>query len=70
VDAALVALCNVGQVRAVGPDGKPVTPADLTATQLGTCTFTPENRMVSTKERLTVRGLGTALGSCPERWFS
>ena len=26
VDAALVALCNVGQVRAVGPDGKPVTP--------------------------------------------
>ncbi|MDE5461349.1 BREX system P-loop protein BrxC [Bradyrhizobium sp. CSS354] len=62
VDAALVALCNVGQVRAVGNDGKPVTPADLTATQLGTCTFTPENRVVSTKERLTVRGLGTALG--------
>ena len=62
VDASLVALCNVGQVRAVGTDGKPVTPADLTATQLGTCTFTPENRVVSTKERLTVRGLGTALG--------
>jgi limonene-1,2-epoxide hydrolase len=62
VDAALVALCNVGQVRAVGTDGKPVTPADLTATQLGTCTFTPENRVISTKERLTVRGLGTALG--------
>ncbi len=62
VDAALVALCNVGQVRAVGSDGKPVTPADLTATQLGTCTFTPENRVISTKERLTVRGLGTALG--------
>lgn len=62
VDAALVALCNVGQVRAVGPDGKPATPADMTATQLGTCTFTPENRVVSTKERLTVRGLGTALG--------
>jgi hypothetical protein len=62
VDAALVVLCNVGQVRAVGPDGKRVTPADLTATQLGTCTFTPENRIISAKERLTVRGLGTTLG--------
>jgi hypothetical protein len=62
VDVALVALSNVGQVRAVGMDGKPVTPADMTATQLGTCTFTPENRVISTKERLTVRGLGTALG--------
>jgi hypothetical protein len=62
VDAALVALSNVGQVRAVDSAGKPVTPADLTSTQLGTCTFTPENRVVSTKERLTVRGLGTTLG--------
>jgi hypothetical protein len=62
VDTALVALCNVGQVRAVGTDGKVATPADLNATQLGTCTFTPENRVISTKERLTVRGLGTALG--------
>ncbi|WMT75399.1 BREX system P-loop protein BrxC [Bradyrhizobium sp. Ash2021] len=62
VDAALVALCNVGQVRAVGTDGKPTTPADLTATQLGICTFTPEHRVISMKERLTVRGLATALG--------
>ena len=62
VDAALVALFNVGQVRAVGPDGKPTIPPELTATQLGTCTFTPENRVISTKERLALRGLGTALG--------
>ena len=62
IDAALVALCNVGQVRAVGTDGKPVAPADLNATQLGTCTFTPESRVITMKERLTVRGLGPALG--------
>ncbi len=62
VDTALVMLSNVGQVRAVGPDGKPAAPADLNATQLGPCTFSPENRVITTKERIAVRGLGTALG--------
>jgi hypothetical protein len=62
VDTALVVLCNAGQARANGADGKPTVPADLTATQLGTCTFTPEKRVISTKERLTVRGLGIPLG--------
>jgi hypothetical protein len=62
VDAAGLVLANAGQLKVTGPDGKPVVLADLNASQFGPCTFAPETRVVTTVEKLAVRGLGTALG--------
>jgi hypothetical protein len=62
VDAVMRVLANAGQVKVAGPDGKAVIAADLTATQLGTCIFAPEVRVVSTAEKVAVRALGLAVG--------
>jgi hypothetical protein len=62
VEAAMLVLANAGQIKVTGADGKPVVAADLNATQLRTCTFAPENRVVSASERIAVRSLGQALG--------
>ncbi len=62
VDAAMLVLANAGQVKVTGTDGKPAVAVDLTATQLGTCTFAPETRVISAGERIAVRALGLALG--------
>jgi len=62
VEAAMLSLANAGQIKLAGGDGKPVVAADLNATQLRTCTFAPENRVVSASERIAVRSLGQALG--------
>ena len=61
VDAAMLVLANAGQVKVTSADGKPAVAVDLNATQLRTCTFAPENRVVSASERLAVRALGQAL---------
>ena len=60
VDAAMLVLANAGQVKVTGADGKPAVAVDLNATQLRTCTFAPENRVVSASERLAVRALAQA----------
>jgi hypothetical protein len=57
----MLVLANAGQVKVTGADGKPAVAVDLNATQLRTCTFAPENRVVSAGERLAVRALGHAL---------
>jgi hypothetical protein len=62
LDAAMLALANAGQVKVTGADGKPAVTVDLNATQLGTCTFAPETRVISASERIAVRALGLALG--------
>jgi hypothetical protein len=62
VEAAMLVLANAGQVKVTGADGKPVVAADLNATQLRTCTFAAENRVISASERIAVRALGQALG--------
>ena len=62
VDAAMRVLANAGQVKVAASDGKPAIAADLTATQLGTCIFSPETRIVSAAEKLAVRALGLAVG--------
>jgi hypothetical protein len=62
VEAAMLVLANSGQIKVAGADGKPVVAADMNATQLRNCTFTPENRVVSAGERIAVRALGLALG--------
>jgi hypothetical protein len=61
VEAAMLVLANAGQVKVTGADGKSAVAIDLNATQLRTCTFAPENRVVSASERLAVRALGQAL---------
>jgi hypothetical protein len=61
VEAAMLVLANAGQVKVTGADGKPTVAVDLNATQLRTCTFAPENRVVSVSERLAVRALGQGL---------
>jgi hypothetical protein len=61
VDAALVVLANAGQVKVTGPDGKPVVLADQNASAYGTCTFAPETRVVTAKEKMAVRALGNPL---------
>jgi hypothetical protein len=62
VEAAMLVLANAGQIKVSGADGKPAVAADLNATQLRSCTFAPENRVVSASERIAVRSLGQALG--------
>jgi hypothetical protein len=62
VEAAMLVLANAGQLKVSSTDGKPAVAADLNATQLRTCTFAPENRVVSASERLAVRALGQVLG--------
>jgi hypothetical protein len=62
VEASMLVLANAGQVKVTGADGKPAVAVDLNATQLRTCTFAPENRVVSASERLALRALGQALG--------
>jgi hypothetical protein len=62
IDAAMLGLANAGQVKVTGADGKPAVAVDLNATQLGTCTFAPETRVISASERIAVRALGLALG--------
>ena len=63
VDAGLRVLALTNQVRVTGPDHKQV--ADLAGVNdqaLGTYTFVPESRTVTTGEKLAVRGLGNELG--------
>jgi len=62
VEAAMLVLANSGQIKVAAADGKPVVAADMNATQLRNCTFTPENRVVSANEKIAVRALGLALG--------
>jgi ADP-ribosylglycohydrolase len=62
IEAAMLVLANAGQVKVTGADGKPAVAVDLNATQLRTCTFTPENRVVSAMERLAVQSLGRDVG--------
>lgn len=58
VDAAMLVLANAMQVKVTGPEHKPVVLSSLTVSQFGTCTFAPEDVVVSTKERMAVRSLG------------
>jgi hypothetical protein len=62
VEAAMLVLANAGQIKVTGAEGKPAVAADLNATQLRTCSFAPENRVVSASERIAVRSLSQALG--------
>jgi hypothetical protein len=61
VDAALVVLNNADQVKASGPDGKPVVLADLNTNAFGTCSFAAETRVVTAKEKMAVRALGNLI---------
>jgi hypothetical protein len=63
IDAAMLVLANAGQVKVTGPDGKPAVAVDLNATQLGTCTFAPETRVISAGERIAGSGAGLGRGS-------
>lgn len=61
-EAAALVLANAGQVRVAGEDGKQVILTDLPRQKFGLCTFRPETRVVTAKEKVAVRGIGTALG--------
>jgi hypothetical protein len=61
-EAAALVLANAGQLKVTGPDGKAVVLADQNSQKFGTCTFTPETRVVTAKEKIAIRSLGGALG--------
>jgi hypothetical protein len=60
--AAIRVLANAGQVKVTGADGKAAVAVELNDTQLRTCTFAPETRVISAGERIAVRALGLAVG--------
>jgi hypothetical protein len=62
VDAAMVVLANASEVKVTGADHKPVVLASQPISQWGTCTFAPENIVVSTTQRMAVRAIGTLVG--------
>lgn len=62
IEAAALVLANAGLIRVTGPDGKAVVLAELNSQKFGTCTFAPENRVVTTAEKIAIRGIGADLG--------
>jgi hypothetical protein len=62
VDAVMLVLANASQVKVTAPDHKPVVLSSLQVNQFGNCIFAPEDVVVSTKERIAVRSIGTLVG--------
>lgn len=62
VDAAMLVLANAAEVKVTDANHKPVVLANLPVSQFGTCTFAPENIVISTTQRMAVRAIGTLVG--------
>lgn len=61
-EAAALVLQNAAQLKVTGEDGKAAVLADLPRQKFGLCVFRVETRIVTAKEKIAVRGLGTPLG--------
>lgn len=62
VDAAMLVLANASEVKVTDANHKPVVLASLPVSQFGTCTFAPENVVISTTQRMAVRAIGKLVG--------
>ena len=62
VDAAMLVLANASEVKVTDANHKPAVLANLPVSQFGTCTFAPENIVISTTQRMAVRAIGTLVG--------